>query len=31
MAKNYHLCLDSSYLGIDKCVDMIIDSAKIED
>ena len=24
-AKNYHLCLDSSKVGVDKCIDIIID------
>lgn len=24
MAKNYNLCLDSSYLGIERCVDLIV-------
>ena len=28
LAENYHLCLDSSYLGIDRCVQMIVDCAK---
>ena len=28
MSQNYHLSLDSSEIGMDKCVDMIIDLAK---
>ena len=28
MAKNYDLCLDSGVLGIDKCVELIINAAK---
>ena len=28
MAKNYHLCLDSSLIGIDNCVDIIERLAK---
>ena len=28
LAENYHLCLDSSYLGIERCVQMIVDCAK---
>lgn len=28
MSQNYHVCLDSSVLGIDKCVDIILDLAE---
>lgn len=28
MAENYNLCLDSSYLGVEACVQLIIDNAK---
>ncbi len=28
MAQNYHLALDSGMIGIDRCVDMIVDIAK---
>lgn len=28
MAQNYHLCLDSSLIGIDNCVDIIEKLAK---
>lgn len=27
---NYHLCLDSGTLGIEKCVDLIVEAAKFE-
>ena len=27
---NYHLCLDSGTLGIEKCVDIIVEAAKFE-
>lgn len=28
-AKNYHLCLNSGMVGVDKCVDIIVDVAKL--
>jgi cytidylate kinase len=28
---NYHLCLDSGTLGIEKCVDLIVEAAKFDD
>ena len=28
---NYHLCIDSGTLGIEKCVDLIVEAAKFDD
>ena len=27
-AENYHICLDSGKLGIERCVDIIVDAAR---
>ena len=30
-AQNYHLCLNSGMVGVEKCIDIIVDVAKMYD